>query len=80
MSRSARANSSSVTRTSPTVASSNSAHEREQDLVALDEDALEDLPDGLGGGGVDLELRGFEPPAPLAQVEDVQHQESPSLR
>ena len=48
----------------------------DQHVVALDEDALEDLPDRFRGPGVDLELRGLEPPAPLAQVEELEHQRS----
>ena len=78
VSRSARANSSSSTRiaASERSAPSNSCGELDQHLVALDEDALEDLADGLGRGGVDLEPGGLEPPAPLAQVEEREHQDS----
>src|SRR5262245_20285252 len=50
--------------------------ELDEDLVSLDEDALEDLADRLRGRGIDLELRGLEPPAPLAQVEELEHHSS----
>ena len=50
--------------------------EGDQHLVAFDEDTLEDLAHGLGRGRIDLELGGFEPPAPLAQVEEREHQDS----
>ena len=48
----------------------------DQDVVTFDEDALEDLPDRFRDGRIDLELRGLEPPAPLAQVEELEHQRS----
>src|SRR5262249_55448226 len=47
-----------------------------QHLVAFDEDPLEDLAHRFGRGGIDLELGGVEPPAPLTQVEEREHQDS----
>ncbi len=47
--------------------------ELDQDLVTLDEDALQDPLHGLGDGGVDLGPDGFETLPPLSQVQEVEH-------
>ncbi len=60
-------------------APSNRCGELEQHGVALGADALEDVPDGVGDGGVDLEPW-LEPLPPLAEVEELEHHSSSSAR
>ena len=47
--------------------------ELDQDLVALDEDALQDPLHRFEHGGIDLGPDGLEPLPPLAQVQELEH-------
>ena len=53
--------------------------ELEQDGVALGPDAREDVPNGVGDGGVDLEGRGLEPLPPFTEVEELEHHSSSAV-
>ena len=50
--------------------------ELQQRGVALGADASEDVPNGVGDGGVDLEGRGLEPLPPFTEVEELEHHSS----